>query len=616
VRPFGEAYFSRLTGAQRLVAFVIVVALSAALLAFLAGGWKTGVPIAFLVLGILWVTRPLWQPASNEGSLKVWLSSLAVISSVALAALGKTPEGRPILHAILEHFGLEAGSPQQITQSDCLITGLVLAFALVGVFIVNWFTRDRSAMQKHPKSLDEDFPEQTYREKLRHYADILVSRLNTLDNETRWDDYFFAPLEAEVQVLSGRRPTRKIVDLMNALKADRSSRIILVLGDPGAGKSIALRKLAKELLREVDRTGRLPVYVSLKEWGGGRHWSEDAPPSAQELRAFILRTLKGSAIFPDEFLGKYFDRMFDRGRFFFILDSFDEIPAVLDVGEESWLVQYLSRLITEFFADQDLGRGVVASRFYRRPKFNTVESATLEIRPFSDLRILEALRRSEKLRPETIDTLFRDRTELIPVARNPFSAALIRIYAENHGGELPSTQLEMYESYIRGRLAASSEQLRRHGLTPDQVIDLATKIAWCMFKAPEIGLEAPVDELAKLLPGLPIEPVTALLGYSNLGRMSGGTIPRFSFVHRRLNEYFVARGLVNDPDKVDLQVIPTDSRYRDALALYCEVGEVSHVRNIAAFCWSEIKNTHSSFPNSLSDRLRAVHCLRFLSDAL
>ena len=306
--------------------------------------------------------------------------------------------------------------------------------------------------------------------------------------------------------------------------------------------------------------------------------------------------------------------MLTRGRFFFILDSFDEIPAVLDVNEGSWLIQHLSRLITEFFFSQDEGRGIVASRFYRRPKFG-VGSATFEIRPFSDMRIHEALLRSGKLRTDTIDKLFRDRTELIPVARNPFSAALIRFYAENHGGELPSNQLEMYESYIRGRLDASAEPLGRNDLTVDQLIASATEIAWCMFREAEIGLEAPINKLARLLPNVRVEPVTEILRYASLARMSGSTTPRFSFVHRRLNEYFVARGLLNDPAGVTLQAIPTDSRYRDALALYCEVGEFEHVKDIAAFCWSEIANVQPDFATPVADRLRAVHCLRFLRDA-
>jgi predicted NACHT family NTPase len=44
----------------------------------------------------------------------------------------------------------------------------------------------------------------------------------------------------------------------------------LILGDPGAGKSTSLRKLAKELLKELPATRRIPIYVNLKEWKQAR----------------------------------------------------------------------------------------------------------------------------------------------------------------------------------------------------------------------------------------------------------------------------------------------------------------------------------------------------------
>jgi hypothetical protein len=612
-----DRLFSNLTGGQRLLAFIFVVAVSASLFAVLVGGWKSGIPIGVLVLLILWLTRSIWQ-APESGNTRVRLNSLTVISGVALAIVGRTPTAKTLIGAhVLRPLGLQPTTIEQAPSSDRVISAVVLAFVLIGLFIVNWLTRDKSAMRKHPKPFDEEFPEQTYREQLQRFADILSNRLSTLDDETKWDDYFFAPLEAEVEIISGRHSRKKIVNLMSALKSDRTSRIILVLGDPGAGKSIALRKLAKELLLEVERTGRVPVYLNLKEWGAERSWSEHDPPTGAELRTFILGALRTHSAFADQFLEKYFDRMLDRGRFFFLLDSFDEIPAVLDVNEGSWLIQHLAGMLTEFFVAQENSRGIIASRFYRRPKFGRMESSTFEIRPFSDMQIHEALMRSTKLREDTIERLFRSRTELIPVARNPFSAALIRIYAEHHGGDLPENQLDMYDSYVRKRLEASESELRKHNLNAEAVIAGAVEISWCMFRTAEIGLEVPVPRLTHLLPNIDVPSMTAVLRYSGLARLSAVGDANFSFVHRRLNEYFVALRLLNDPAGVTLQAIPTDSRFRDALVLYCEVGEVAHVTSIALFCWSEIQVSQEDelIEVESPERLRAVHCLRFLGDA-
>lgn len=609
-----EHFFVSLSGAQRLLALIVITAVSSTVFAFLAAGWKAGVVIGLLILAILWITRAIWNPP-GYGRTRIRLASLAIVSSVALAIAGKTSSGKLVLTALLSRLGLEHTPMQQPSSPDRFLSSIILIFTLSAVFLINWLTRDDSAMQQHPKALDEDFPEQNYRQQLKRYVEILNSRLVTLDDETKWDDYFFAPLEAEVEVTSGQQSRKKIVDLMHALKAEKTSRIILVLGDPGAGKSIALRKLAKDLSREVERTGRVPVYISLKEWAADHPWSEQTPPTAGDLRAFILRTLKGHNTFADRFLEDYFEKMLDRGRLFFLFDSFDEIPAVLDVSEASWLIQHLSYLFTEFFMSQDAGRGIVASRFYRRPKLAKAGTATFEIRPFSDMRIHIALMKSSKLRRETVEKLFTARSELIPIARNPFSAALIRIYAENHGGDLPTNQLQMYESYTRERIVASKEHLQKYGFTVDGLIAAATEIAWWMFQEPEIGLEAPVSRLTELLVGYPVQSVTYILRYSGLGRLSAGPESRFSFVHRRLNEYFVARKFLNDPATISLPAIPSDSRYRDALALYCEVGNEVHVKQIANFCWTEIMTAGGARDMLNENQLRAVHCLRFLRDA-
>jgi len=39
-----------------------------------------------------------------------------------------------------------------------------------------------------------------------------------------------------------------------------------VLGEPGYGKSTALRKLANMLLAEVYKTNKIPIYINLKDW--------------------------------------------------------------------------------------------------------------------------------------------------------------------------------------------------------------------------------------------------------------------------------------------------------------------------------------------------------------
>jgi hypothetical protein len=108
-----------------------------------------------------------------------------------------------------------------------------------------------------------------------------------------------------------------------------------------------------------------------------------------------------------------------------------------------------------------------------------------------------------------------------------------------------------------------------------------------------------------------------VLKFARLGRLGGGEEQRFSFVHRRFNEYFVVQRLKEMPHRVPKDDIPTDSRWRDALVLYCEIASEKKAREIARFCWSEIVEVaFARLDMRHPQYLRATHCLRFLKDAL
>jgi len=209
------------------------------------------------------------------------------------------------------------------------------------------------------------------------------------------------------------------------------------LGDPGSGKSIALRKLCKDLLEEVSSTGKVPVYINLKEWYIKGKWSRSNEPSSAQLYDFILSQLKGKDVFADEFLKKYFKKMWESGRFFIILDSFDEIPMVLDEKENSWLIDKLSEIIYYTLAGANDSRGILASRQFRKPTAKFDAKTKLIIRPFTDAKISLTLEKSLSFDDVLLKKLFNERTELIPVARNPFTNSLLSAYAKENSNQLP-----------------------------------------------------------------------------------------------------------------------------------------------------------------------------------
>jgi hypothetical protein len=215
-----------------------------------------------------------------------------------------------------------------------------------------------------------------------------------------------------------------------------------------------------------------------------------------------------------------------------------------------------------------------------------------------------------------VTLLFNQRPELVPIARNPFTAALISSYAKDHGGALPENQSELYSSYIERRLDACSEKLEMKNLTKEKVIGGAIEIADIMLSTQTMGLESSIAELKSRMPSQPLENIINILQYARLGRLGTGAQQRFSFVHRRFNEYFVVQRLMKQPDRIPKDAIPTDSRWRDALVLYCEVADENQARGIAEFCWSEVaKLDEENLDLSNPQTLRSIHCLRFLKDA-
>lgn len=595
----------------KLFILTITLSLLTILLSLLFVGPSLTLVMVFpAIYALLSVTKDAWSgEGSGGGSSKIRILSLGV----ALFVLGGNRKVvDPLLKPLLEQVpGLNDALPAAVPST----AGLVFITAVI--FIVNYYARDRTAMQKHSTPLAKEFPEKDYKSLLRSFSDALLEELNKIDRETNWSAETFTPLDAEVEVRSGSKRLKRVTDLLTAIRSDTKSRVFLVLGDPGSGKSVALRKLCRDLLKEVAQTGKVPLYVNLREWEAAEPWTEEKPPTVGQLYDFVLENLKErSDVFANDFLKKYYKKMFENGRLFFVLDSFDEIPAVLDVSENSWLIDKLSEVIHQFLAGAHDSRGILASRIFRQPTDKFDAKTVLEIRPFTENKIVDYLKKSLFYDEALVSLLFNHRQELIPVARNPFTAALISKYANDHDNKLPRNQAELYSSYVEQRLEACAEKMAKKGLSGERVVACSIDIADLMFTTGTLGLEASVRELRDKLPQHPVEDVIDVLKYARLGRLGAGDEQRFSFVHRRFNEYFVVQRLKEQPSRVPQDAIPTDSRWRDALVLYCGVAEEERARAIAEFCWGEISQI-AGRDVDMSDPqyMRAVHCLRFLKEA-
>lgn len=243
---------------------------------------------------------------------------------------------------------LAIGKDIVINISNEMSTTITIVLIWI-VFEVFYNRKDHTAMKKLRGSKDEELKEKSFTEKSEMFCKTLQQWIEEINRETNWSESQFTPLEAEVEVDNGGKRKKKYEDLLKCLKSNRRNRTVyLVLGSPGTGKSVSMRKLCLDLLKESKKTNKIPVYVNLKEWN--EEWNLEHMPNKKDLIAFIRKTFETKADFSTEsFLNEYFQRMLDDGRWYFVFDSFDEMPCLMGKKNCQELIDGISALIYQFF---------------------------------------------------------------------------------------------------------------------------------------------------------------------------------------------------------------------------------------------------------------------------
>ena len=611
------AMLSKFSPGHRFILAALGLVAIAVALAYLVSG-LLALLISVALCAAIWLLRATVMP-SHHGNTKVRLLSLICFFGL-IGSFGFWSE---FVNSTITAAASEPVIREWIPWLGKISLGNEPSYAVIGagllaLITVNYFLPDRSIPGKHPTPIEEEFPEHRFEQKLDAFCSALEQYLVNTDRQANWSPEFYTELEAEVEIQNaiGSSQRKLVANLQRAIRSDRDTQAFLILGDPGSGKSVALRKLARDMLKQVSATGRVPIYINLREWAhpnaqAGGVWTEQAPPTLRELERFVIERLKNIGdVFTEEFVGQYFHKLWQHGRLFFLFDSFDEIPELLDSSEESWLIESLSTIFSRFIASSPQSRGILASRMFRRPTSAYLAEKVLEIRPLTEETIINALSRHPEFTEAIKIRLFRDRPDLVPVARNPLLASLLGEWVQTHR-DLPANQADLYRDYLLNRLKQCSPKIETNDLNIQQVLDITQNIAWFVFESPSYGLEAPIQVLTDQTISPHTNAVIDILSHVRIARVTSNEPRYFAFSHRRFLEYFVTTKLLLMPERLPTEHIPTDSRGRDALILYAQVCSEKSALRLAELCWKEIQENF----DSTSEQIRAIHSLRFLIDA-
>jgi hypothetical protein len=202
-------------------------------------------------------------------------------------------------------------------------------------------------------------PEERRRARLRaRFAQHSYDEIRRLNSEQAWSDFRYAELEAEIEAEGAERSWslwRRLAPRRSELRRERSltralehsgERLLIVEGDPGAGKSVALRRVALDVSRRAARKPTLsrviPLYLNLKELVRG----PDEPVDRALVESFALKALnRANDRDIAQFLDEEFRRGVEQGRWLFLLDSFDEIPEILGSTEPGMSRQFSQHIL-------------------------------------------------------------------------------------------------------------------------------------------------------------------------------------------------------------------------------------------------------------------------------
>ncbi len=404
--------------------------------------------------------------------------------------------------------------------------------------------------------------------KRKRFADHIESQMRRLAEKEEWRDDRYAELEAELEVIGGRRVLRRLPSLSHALRKS-NARIALLEGEPGSGKSVAMRHLAQrmayEVMRSPSRSAVIPLYVNLKRFRPGA-----AQPTTEDVRQFVFEAVNPGR---DRDIERYLETDFAAGMaagtWLFLFDSFDEIPAVLSATEADEVITAYADALYDFLHGLNTCRGVVASREFRGP--GRASWPTFHVVSLSRKRKTTLVKRARlpvEVQRTLLDELSNAEVAIQQMSGNPLFLGLLCEHMRQ-GRVFPTLVHTVLETYVEHRLLRDAERVRGHfDVEPVEVREIAEELAFSVANEESLGLEVPKDTAIELISAR-LRRSTAMVAlsiealvYTKLAR-TGDSDNSVTFSHRRLQEYFATCVVLREPTRVKPAALLAGGRWRE-----------------------------------------------------
>jgi len=371
------------------------------------------------------------------------------------------------------------------------------------------------------------------------------------------------------------------------LKAVENYRKLMMLGQPGAGKTTFLQHIAIECNQGSFQVNCVPIFIRLREF------TENAKDIGDfSLFNYISHEFACCRISePEQTLTK----LLYEGRTLILLDSLDEVPE----QDREEVLKQIRKFASDYFSNQFIITCRIAESRSGFKNFTNVEITDFtpeQIEKFAKKWFVYLARKSNRDEQEGFQKATKlmeklyENERILELAVTPLLLTLICLVFQ-HGDELTAKRSELYEKGMNILLAKWDKDrgIKRHeiyhNLSLYHKIKLLSHIASASFgQSPYYLFEQRTVQgyIADFLGTLPdadpeseqlfhdSEAVLQAIGAQH-GLLTAQAQGIYSFSHRAFQEYFTAKSFFESEEWESLVIHITEAHWREVFLLVFEI---------------------------------------------